>query len=190
VFQIRSPAEQPSGNTCVPTAVLNRKVRTGKPSTKNKAPKTKHQAPSTRHQAPGTRHSEQSTKHSGAAATKHKAQSTKHKKMPRNFLINFNEKEGTTAFVQTLDKFAGVEVPHYGTRNLGWEPFDYHECGPMQLEDFRFCLEGLWGDGSVPMSEINARYLKTAKKYNLPIRADLDRSIRRTSVNSCRTPMK
>lgn len=79
----------------------------------------------------------------------------------KNFIIFFDEKEGTSPLVRLLNNFEKVSIVH---RGHGWEPFDRHSCGPMALRDLRACLEMIFGDEPVDFDRLNKIYLKTAKR--------------------------
>lgn len=82
---------------------------------------------------------------------------------PRNFIILFNEKEGSTPLVQILDNFANVDVLHVDDEQ-GWEPFDAHNCGPIAPKDFGRCLDLVWGEaGADRMDRLNAIYTTTGR---------------------------
>jgi hypothetical protein len=85
-----------------------------------------------------------------------------------NFLVLFNEKEGTSAIVRLLANCPGVAVLHQ-VDDRGWEPFDRHNCGSMPRADLRRCLELAWGDQPVDMEELNRIYLRSAPRPLDPI---------------------
>jgi hypothetical protein len=77
----------------------------------------------------------------------------------RDFLMPFEEKEGTTAIVRRLHKFPQVDV----IRARGeWEPFDRHACGPMSLDTLTECLELIFSGASA--DAINDVYRRTATR--------------------------
>ena len=79
----------------------------------------------------------------------------------KNFIIFFDEKEGTSPLVRLLNNFEKVSIVH---RADSWEPFDRHACGPISLRDLRACLELLFADGPADFGRLNEIYLKSAKK--------------------------
>ena len=79
----------------------------------------------------------------------------------RNFVIFFEEKEGTSPLVRLLDNFATVSVVHQ-VDNSGWEPFDRHNAGPMSISDLERCLDLVYGGGTVDMASLNRIYTRTA----------------------------
>lgn len=81
----------------------------------------------------------------------------------RNFVIFFKEREGTSALVRLLDKFDLISVVHQ-ENNLGWEPFDRHNCGSMSLGNLNQCLDIIYGPGSRNIERLNRIYTRTAKK--------------------------
>jgi hypothetical protein len=77
----------------------------------------------------------------------------------RNFVMFFEEKEGTTAIVRLMDNFPQVDV----LRARGeWEPFDRHACGPMPTSSLRECLDLIFSGG--PAAEVNRIYRRTATR--------------------------
>jgi hypothetical protein len=87
------------------------------------------------------------------------------RKGPANFVIFFDEKEGTTALMSLLDKIPGITILRMdrGDGRTSAEPFDLHSCGRMANADLRFCLHGLLGPRPVDPDAIQARYGRTAK---------------------------
>ncbi len=79
----------------------------------------------------------------------------------RNFIILFNEKEGTSPLIRLLENFGQVSIVHK-RGDKGWEPFDRHHCGPMRNRDFGRCLDLIYRQGPADMKAINAIYQKTA----------------------------
>ena len=77
----------------------------------------------------------------------------------RNFVIFFDQKEGTTPIVLVLNNFSPVSVLHQATGG-GWEPFDRHNCGPMDLDALIECLDLVFS--GAPASEVNRVYRLTA----------------------------
>lgn len=86
--------------------------------------------------------------------------------MARNFIILFEEKEGSTPIVRLLDNFTSVEIVHQ-ISNTGWEPFDLHCCGPISLRNYLRCLDLIYGTETPYMQELNRIYSATAR---LPLR--------------------
>jgi hypothetical protein len=85
----------------------------------------------------------------------------------RDFVLFFDEKEGTTPIIRLLDNFPQVEV----IRTMGeWEPFDRHATGPMQLSTLRQCLDMVFS--RAPVAEINEIYQRTATRALSPFRGD------------------
>jgi hypothetical protein len=84
----------------------------------------------------------------------------------KNFVILFDEKEGTSPLVRLLNNFEKVSIIH---QRGGWEPFDRHACGPMPLEDLRACLEMVFTDAPTDFARLNEIYLKTAEKPLKPV---------------------
>lgn len=87
--------------------------------------------------------------------------------MPRNFIILFDEKEGSTPLVRLLDNFDAVSVLHLGDAQ-GWEPFDAHSCGELPLADFGRCLDLFYAPdaGRRDFDELSELY---ARRGRLPL---------------------
>ena len=81
----------------------------------------------------------------------------------KNFIILFTEKEGTSPLVHLLDRFHNVSILHQ-TENLGWEPFDRHNCGPMTTDNLVKCLDYIYRADPIIMDDINHVYMKTATR--------------------------
>jgi hypothetical protein len=79
----------------------------------------------------------------------------------KNFIIFFDEKEGTSPLVRLLDNFDRISI----IRQVGnWEPFDRHRCGPMPLKNLESCLDLIFGSERTDFARLNEIYLETAKK--------------------------
>jgi hypothetical protein len=84
-----------------------------------------------------------------------------------DFVMFFDEKEGTTPIIRLLNNFPQVEV----IRTMGeWEPFDRHASGPMPLSSLRTCLDLVFS--RTPVEEINEIYQRTATRPLSPFRGD------------------
>jgi hypothetical protein len=81
--------------------------------------------------------------------------------MGRNFVILFEEKEGSTPIVRLLDNFSAIDIVHQVPNN-GWEPFDLHRCGPISMRNYLRCLELIYSDQTPYMQELNRIYTATA----------------------------
>ena len=81
--------------------------------------------------------------------------------MGRNFVILFEEKEGSTPIVRLLDNFNAIDIVHQ-VSNIGWEPFDLHCCGPISMRNYLRCLELIYSDQTPYMQELNRIYTATA----------------------------
>jgi len=85
----------------------------------------------------------------------------------RDFVMFFDEKEGTTPIIRLLNNFPQVEA----IRTMGeWEPFDRHASGPIQLSTLRECLDMVFSRASV--EDINKVYQRTASRALSPFRGD------------------
>jgi hypothetical protein len=91
--------------------------------------------------------------------------------MARNFIILFQEKEGSTPIVRLLDNFDSIDIVHQ-VANGGWEPFDLNCSGPISSRDYSRCLELIYGDDSNYMDRLNAIYTRTAKNPLRPFNKD------------------
>lgn len=80
----------------------------------------------------------------------------------KNFIIFFEEKEGTSALVRLLNNFGQISIVHQ-TGNTGWEPFDLHNSGAMPLENFVQCLELVLNKAPLELERLNQIYTQTAK---------------------------
>ena len=80
-----------------------------------------------------------------------------------NFIIFFEEKEGTSPLMRLLDNFEKISVLHHA-QNIGWEPFDRHNCGPLTLRDLRSCFDILFSGAPIDMARLNGIYGRTAKR--------------------------
>jgi hypothetical protein len=81
----------------------------------------------------------------------------------RNFIILFEEKEGTSPLVRLLDNFNRISIVHQ-IDNSGWEPFDTHFCGAMPLSRLERCFEYLFNPAHLDMERLNYFYSQTATK--------------------------
>ena len=80
-----------------------------------------------------------------------------------NFLIFFDEKEGTSHLMVLLDHFAGVSIVHQ-TEKQGWEPFDSHLHQGLTTRALMQCLDLLYGPGKNGLSKLNRIYMLTASR--------------------------
>lgn len=78
----------------------------------------------------------------------------------RNFVILFEEKEGTSPVVRLLDNFEEVAIVHQVEQ--GWEPFNAHNAGALSDADFARCLDIVWGPPPIDLEELNRIYTPTA----------------------------
>jgi hypothetical protein len=85
--------------------------------------------------------------------------------MGKNFIILFEEKEGSTPIVRLLDNFNVIDivrqVPNNG--NSGWEPFDLHCCGQLSMRNYLRCLDLIYSDQTPHMQELNTIYTARAR---------------------------
>jgi len=81
----------------------------------------------------------------------------------RNFILFFEEKEGTSPLVRLLANFNQISVIHQ-VNNSGWEPFDRHSCGLMSIRNLKQCLELIFDKEPLHMECLNQIYTRTATK--------------------------
>ena len=79
----------------------------------------------------------------------------------KNFIIQFDEKVGSTAMVQILDNFKGISIIHQDGLG-GWEPFDCHCCGEISLRRLRKCFELIYSNNPSSQELLNYMYNKSA----------------------------
>ena len=79
-----------------------------------------------------------------------------------NFIIFFSEREGTSPLVRILNNFDQLNIIHHAN-GWGWEPFDFHNCGPMSTKSLKRCFELIYGNKPLDMARLNRIYTKTAK---------------------------
>ena len=91
--------------------------------------------------------------------------------MARNFIILFEEKEGSTAIVRLLDNFDSIDIV-YPVSSGSWEPFDLHNSGPISSRDYFRCLELIYGDHSNHMDRLNQIYTRTSTHPLRPFNKD------------------
>lgn len=83
--------------------------------------------------------------------------------MASNFIIFFEEKEGTSPLVRMLDNFSQIDIIHQ-VDGKGWEPFNSHNCGAMSHDALRQCLESIYGSMPLDMEALNGIYTQTAQR--------------------------
>lgn len=79
----------------------------------------------------------------------------------KNFIIFFEEKEGTSPLVRLLDNLNQISIVHQ-INDKGWEPFDEHNCGPMSNARLFQCLHHVYAPRSRDMTAVNTLYTATA----------------------------
>ncbi|MFO8146625.1 MAG: hypothetical protein R6U03_04480 [Gillisia sp.] len=80
----------------------------------------------------------------------------------RNFIILFQEKEGTSPLVRLLNHFKHISIIHQ-ENDSGYEPFNFHQCGAMRLPDLMYCIETIYNDDRDFENKLNRIYTKTAR---------------------------
>lgn len=77
-----------------------------------------------------------------------------------NFVILFEEKEGTSPVVRLLDNFDEISIVHQVEE--GWEPFNAHNAGALSDADFGRCLDIVWGPQPIDLERLNGIYTPTS----------------------------
>lgn len=93
----------------------------------------------------------------------------------KNFTIFFEEKEGSTPLVQTLNKFEQVSIVHTSTDTGDiqfWEPFERHNSGVMTTHEVMECFDILFATQQPDLTRLNKIYLKTARREISPIKSN------------------
>lgn len=80
-----------------------------------------------------------------------------------NFLVLFNEKEGTSNLMKLLDQFQGVSIVHQ-TDDHGWEPFDWHLHQSLSLNKLFKCLRLVYSGKKSAEKQLNQLYLRSAER--------------------------
>ena len=80
-----------------------------------------------------------------------------------NFLVIFEEKEGTSHLMVLLDHFTGISVVHQ-TDDYGWEPFDVHLHQDLSTNALMKCLKYVYASGNNDFDELNRLYTRTAER--------------------------
>jgi hypothetical protein len=83
----------------------------------------------------------------------------------RNFVIFFEEKEGTTPLIHLLEQFQQISIVRQSDKR---EPFDEHVCGPMTQVNFQRCLELIFNHQPADMDALNAVYTRSAAEPLAP----------------------
>jgi len=73
------------------------------------------------------------------------------------FVILFQEKEGTTALMEFLEKFDDVSI--IADTNKNYEPFDQHSRGEMSLPQLESCLDKIFNPLPASLEDLNQIYL-------------------------------
>lgn len=80
-----------------------------------------------------------------------------------NFLVLFNEKEGTSHLMMLLDQFSGVSIVHQ-VDGRGWEPFDWHLHRNLSIRTLMRCLHLVFTPGDDHVAKLNKIYTRTADR--------------------------
>ena len=80
----------------------------------------------------------------------------------RNFIILFEEKEGTSALVRLLDNFKQISIVHQ-VGGRGWEPFDRNTCGWLRISELTRCFDLIFDENPLDLDRLNGIYAKKAR---------------------------
>ncbi len=80
-----------------------------------------------------------------------------------NFIIFFNQKEGTSPLIRLLDQFDELSIVHQ-VNGLGWEPFDVHNCGRISFDTLEYFFDLIYGKKNIDMGRLNSAYNKKGKR--------------------------
>ena len=80
-----------------------------------------------------------------------------------NFLVLFDEKEGTSHLMVLLSHFSGISVVHQ-TDNYGWEPFDVHLHQGLSTNTLMKCLNLVYSSGHNSVDKLNRIYTRSARR--------------------------
>lgn len=83
------------------------------------------------------------------------------------FVLLFNEREGTSAFIRLLDNFQQISLIRREGDVIS-EPFDRHNCGPMTPRNFTNLFHLLFDDNALNINKINHIYTKTSHRAITP----------------------
>ncbi len=81
----------------------------------------------------------------------------------RNFIIFFDEKEGTSPLVRLMDQVPGISVLHQ-TEDKGWEPFDTHSAGYMSVSNMEACFDIIFSRKNNDFDTLNEIYCRTSSR--------------------------
>lgn len=82
----------------------------------------------------------------------------------RNFIILFDEKEGTSPLMRLLDNFDQISIIRQAGGEGTREPFEKHSCGPMSIRNLKQCLDIIFNNKPIDIKKLNSIYTRTAKK--------------------------
>lgn len=81
----------------------------------------------------------------------------------KNFIVLFEEKEGTSPLMRLLDNFDDTTVVRHDN-DSGWEPFDTHNCGRMSDQRLVECMQLMYGHEQVDDEALNKIYTQTGTR--------------------------
>ena len=79
----------------------------------------------------------------------------------RNFIILFEEKEGTSVLVRLLDNFKQISIVHQAG-DRGWEPFTHNSCGWLRVRELTRCFDLIFDKNPLDLDRLNGIYAKKA----------------------------
>lgn len=79
----------------------------------------------------------------------------------KNFVILFNEKEGTSVLMRILNNFPEIDIIHQ-IKNRGYEPFNSYEVGYMMHSEIAKCLDNIFQNTSTSFQKLNEIYVQSA----------------------------
>jgi hypothetical protein len=80
----------------------------------------------------------------------------------KDFVIFFEEKEGTSPLVWLLNNFEQISIIQL-VNNEGWEPFDRHNCGYISLSTLERYLEMVFRHTPMDVELLNQMYVKKGR---------------------------
>ncbi len=78
----------------------------------------------------------------------------------KNYIIFYNEKEGTNALIRLLDNFEQTSIVRQAKE---WEPFDQHAYGKLSQGKLMRCLDLVFSNSPSDFEELNNIYTQTAR---------------------------
>ena len=79
-----------------------------------------------------------------------------------NFIILFEEKEGSSVLVRLLERFEQIAILHQ-EMDKGWEPFDQSTIGQVRQKELMECISSFYHD-PLDFNKLNRQYRQLAQK--------------------------